>query len=192
MYLYDTVSGMVDDPLEHRDLTAEINKRSRYFLVNPAKATESHRIGGQEEVGLRFWEGAGAGAVLLGQAPKSDVFTEHFDWPDAVVEMPFGSTEAGEIIAEMDRQPERLARIRRDNVVHCLERHDWTHRWVHALEAMKITPLPAAEARLGELAALANSIPEYGLTEDAVEREAQPERFGGSAPPGSDRPPGDR
>jgi hypothetical protein len=173
MYLYDTISGTVEDPLEHRDLTAQINKRSRYLLVNPAKATMSQEIGGQEEVGLRFWEGAGAGAVLLGQTPKSDVFTEHFDWPDVVVEMPFGSTAAGEIIAEMDRQPERIAKIRRDNVVYCLKRHDWTHRWVNALEAMNITPLPAATARLGELAALADSIPEYGLTEDAVEREAR-------------------
>ena len=56
--------------------------------------------------------------------------------------MPFDCPEIGELIADLDQQPERLARIRRDNVVNSLLRHDWYHRWS---EILRTIDLPMAE-----------------------------------------------
>jgi hypothetical protein len=37
------------------------------------------------------------------------------------------------IIADLEGHPSRLARIRRDNVVNSLRRHDWIYRWSEIL-----------------------------------------------------------
>jgi hypothetical protein len=160
-YSYDSHAISVPSllrPLEHRDNCAEVLKRSRYFLVNPAKIDRHDDTGGQQEIGLRFYEGAGAGCVLLGQSPRCQPFAENFDWPDAVIEMPYDSVDAPEIIRALDADPARIARIRAENVAHCLERHDWGHRWVSALGDLGMSPRDAALARRNRLRELAASV----------------------------------
>ncbi len=154
-YLYDSRSRAVPSlrrPAEHRDLTAEVLKRSRYFLVNPPKVDRPEDTAGQQEIGLRFYEGAGAGCVLLGQSPRCAAFDENFDWPDAVVELPYDSEDAPEVIRALDADPARVARIRRENVARCLERHDWVHRWIFALGELGLLPREAAVERRRRLA----------------------------------------
>ena len=157
MYLYDTASGgnFVFNIHQHRNFTASVIKRSRYFIVNPAKFDGTEERGSQIEVGTRFYEGAGGGAVLIGQRPDCDVFNQHFDWPDAVIAMPFDSTDVEERIRELDAQPARVAQIRVNNVVNCLRRHDWVYRWNYLVKTLGMEPPAAAldrEKRLQELA----------------------------------------
>jgi hypothetical protein len=156
-YLYDTFSGNipVQNPAEHRLQLGNLIKRSRFFLANRAKANEEGETGRQEELGFRFFEGAAGGAVMIGEAPEVASFQEHFDWPDALIHLPFGSPRIGELIAGLKGQPQRLARIRRDNVVHVLRRHDWAYRWRAVLEYLGLTPLKGLREREGRLAALA-------------------------------------
>lgn len=156
-YLYDTFKGNVPvlDPAEHRVLLASLIKRSRYFLANRAKVDESGETGEQQEVGFRFFEGAAGGAVMIGDPPRTEAFQTHFDWPDAVVYLPFGGSDIGSLMAELDRQPERLARIRHDNVVNALRRHDWLYRWQSVLASAGLEPTPAMQERQARLAALA-------------------------------------
>jgi hypothetical protein len=160
-YLYDS-AGVQDvmDPSEHRTLLASLIKRSRYFIANKAKVDQSDQTLGQEEFGMRFFEGAAGGAVLLGHPPDCDAYREHFDWPDAMVHLEFGSTRAPEIIAELDSQPDRVATIRRNNVVNCLRRHDWVYRWERVLELAGLETTRQADTRKTNLSELAGLVDE--------------------------------
>lgn len=148
-YLFDTFQGniTVQDPAEHRLQLANLIKRSRFFLANRAKANVEGETKRQEELGFRFFEGAAGGAVMIGEAPAVSVFRDNFDWPDALIPMPFGGTGIGELIAELEAQPERLASIRAANVSNILLRHDWVHRWRTILDCLSLNPLPMLEAR---------------------------------------------
>lgn len=163
-YLFDTFQGniRVQVPAEHRLQLANLIKRSRFFLANRAKANEEGETKRQEELGFRFFEGAAGGAVMIGEAPEVSSFREHFDWPDALIPMPFGGTGIGELIAELEAQPERLARIRAANVANVLRRHDWVYRWRAVLAHLEL-PLPAA---LHEREAILAALPQGSNSED--------------------------
>jgi hypothetical protein len=144
-YLYDTIAGgggrFVMSVERHRTFIAQMIKRSRYFIVNPAKIDVEEETGGQMEIGPRFYEGAAGGAVLVGQTPTNcRVFDRDFDWPDAVIDMPFHSTDVAERISALDAEPDRVARIRRNNVVNSLRRHDWVYRWNNLIQMLGMKP----------------------------------------------------
>ncbi len=142
-YVYDTIKDLyMVDYQEHRNLYRNFVKRSRYMIVNKAKFDLNGQTNQQEEVGPRFFEGAAGGTVMLGVPPKCEAFTNNFDWQDPVISIPFDCTNIGDIIADLNAQPERLARIRKDNVVNSLLRHDWVYRWETILTkvGLDITP----------------------------------------------------
>ena len=166
LYYYDTVAASgdggkqrtfhVDDPREHRLLLASLLQRSRYFIANRGRVNEPEFTRGQDEISGRFYEGAAAGTVMLGEAPRTEEFARQFDWPDAVVPFPFDSPDAGELLAALDRDPSRLDRIRRENVRQAALRHDWVHRLraVFATLGIPVTnAMLAREARLQAVAA---------------------------------------
>jgi len=158
-YIYDTFENMKTlFPRDHRILLANIAKRSRFFIANTAKINQQCETRGQSEVGFRFFEGAAAGTVMLGEYPQNDVFKEHFDWPDAVIEVPFHSPNIAEVLAELDSQPERLAEIRKNNVVQALLRHDWVYRWRAILDIVGLEPRPALVTREQRLKKLAQDV----------------------------------
>jgi hypothetical protein len=158
-YIYDTIKNLyMLDYKEHRDLTANLLKRSRYFLANKAKFNVEGETNGQEELGSRFFDGAAGGAVMLGEPPNCEAYHECFDWPDAVIQVPYEAANIAEIIAELNAQPERLARIRTDNIVNSLLRHDWVYRWGKILDAVELEHTPQMahrEAYLKNLAQMA-------------------------------------
>jgi Glycosyl transferases group 1 len=172
-YYYDTVrmsGGVTDpamqltfsvtDPAEHRFKLANLLMRSRYYIANRARANEySVEF---DELSGRFFEGAAAGAVMIGEPPRGERFHDLFDWPDSVVRAPFDAPDIGDLIAELDGDPERCTRIRRDNLVNALLRHDWAYRLRTILDDAGIAPPPALlarEARLRELAGMAKEVP---------------------------------
>jgi hypothetical protein len=164
-YLYDTFKGNVpvQEPAEHRLQLANLIKRTRFFMANKPKANEEGETARQEELGFRFFEGAAGGAVMIGDPPDVASFREHFDWPDAVVPLPFGSRDVGDLIADLQGQTERLARIREANVRNALLRHDWAYRWRAVLELTGLDQLPSLQARLALLSERADQLPHaYG------------------------------
>ncbi len=167
-YYYDTIRSnpyrglsaqmtfRVSDHREHRLLLANLLKRSRYFIVNRAWADEPVRTRGRDEIAARFYEGAAAGAVLLGNPPDTEDFRAQFGWPDAVVPIPFDAPNVAEVIAELDADPVRTADIRKANVANALLRHDWAYRLRAVLQAAGLPPtrrMLARESRLAQLAA---------------------------------------
>ncbi|HEX4445456.1 MAG TPA: glycosyltransferase [Polyangiaceae bacterium] len=149
------VTFRVADVEEHRLLLASVLQRSRYYVANRARVNEPEN-GEREEISARFYEGIAAGAVLLGEAPRSLEFRRQFDWPDAVVSLPFDSPNAGDILAGLDADPARESAIRRENVRQAALRHDWLHRFRAVLDATGVAPTRAMQVRalrLRELAA---------------------------------------
>jgi len=158
-YLYDTFKGnlSVQDPAEHRRLLAEKLKRTGFFMANRAKVTEPGETEQQEEVGFRFFEGAAAGTILVGDPPKVASFRENFDWSDAVVPLPYGSAELADLLDDLSRDQARLDRIRAANVTNSLRRHDWSYRWRQVLDWVGLPPGDALMRRQQGLAALADA-----------------------------------
>ncbi|HYV65277.1 MAG TPA: glycosyltransferase [Myxococcales bacterium] len=164
-YYYDTARASgdggkqltfrVNDPSEHRLLLANLLKRSRFYVANRSRVNEPEIVAGQEEISSRFYEGIAAGAVLVGEAPRSDEFRRQFDWPDAVIRLPFDSPDAPAILEAIDADLRRVARIRRENVRQAALRHDWVHRLRVVFETLGIKPTEAMLAREERLRALA-------------------------------------
>jgi hypothetical protein len=167
-YNFDTVAASgeglkqrtfhVDNPSEHRLLLASILQRTRYFIANRARANEPEFVAQGDEISSRFYEGAATGTVMLGEPPRGEHFRRQFDWPDAVIPVPFDVPRIGELIAELDRDPQRIARIRRDNIYYAARRHDWTYRVRAVFEQLGLPLSEGMVAREAKLRALASSI----------------------------------
>jgi hypothetical protein len=158
-YMYDTAKNSpVTSHAEHRSRLADLIKRSRFFLVNVASWHKGNRIEGHQELAYRFFEGAAGGAVLVGEAPRSATFDQYFGWTDAVIPLPFNSTEIAQVITDLEADPTRLERISRTNVVNSLRRHDHVYRWGEVLSVVGLKETSAMEDRRRQLAELADSI----------------------------------
>ena len=158
-YVYDTIIRKeTARPAEHRSLIANIAKRSRYFLVNPAKIDQSAETCGQNEIGFRYFEGAAAGTVMIGEHPTTEAFGEHFNWPDSVIRTSFDSPDIADILADLDSQPKRIAEARKNNIIQSLLRYDWAYRWNAILNIASLKPTTALTGRLDYLKKLAEEI----------------------------------
>lgn len=164
-YYYDTftVSNVINaskqqtfyvkNAKEHRNLLANVLKHSRYYIANRARANEFRQ--NQSELSSRFFEGAAAGTVMLGEPPDTDDFKTNFDWTDAVISIPFDCPEIVDIVNDLDVQQERLEAIRRTNVAQALLRHDSVYRLKSILEQVGLEPTPKMVQRETELRQMA-------------------------------------
>lgn len=136
LYAYDTISGRVEmrDHRAHRHNYVGQLQRSRYFFSYLAKIERTIERGEQKEFGLRYIEGMAAGAIILGTRIKSDAFNKHLGWTDSVIDVPFECSSIGEILDDLNNQPERLELARKRNIIECLTRHDHLYRWEKVLE----------------------------------------------------------
>jgi glycosyltransferase involved in cell wall biosynthesis len=165
-YSYDTVAASgfdrnqrtfrVQSASEHRLLLASTLQRSRYYFAHRARINEPSYTQGRDEMSARFYEGAAAGAVMIGEPPHLDSFAQEFNWPDAIIRVPFDSPDIGDILARLDAEPERLARIRYNNVTNAARRHDWLHRLKVVFDTFNLAPTPGMLRREQRLNALAD------------------------------------
>lgn len=158
-YYYDTQSDMrTYDVGQHRFLMSNLAKRSRYFIVNPGKIDSIDETAGQVEFGYRYFEGAAAGTIMIGEDPGSEEFRQFFPWPDAVVHLPFDSEAIDETLRQLNLQPERRAHIRKTNILNSLKLHDWVYRWERVLDLAGLDPLPMVDERKQELARMSDRV----------------------------------
>jgi hypothetical protein len=167
-YYYDTVAASgsdmkqrtfrIESATEHRRLLASLLKRSRYYITHRSRVNEPEFTVGREEISARFYEGAAAGTVMIGDAPRSDEFKRQFDWPHAVIHMPFDAPDIAAALARLDGDPAFLASVRRANLHQAALRHDWLHRTGEVFAALGLPATAAMQARaqrLDEIAARA-------------------------------------
>jgi spore maturation protein CgeB len=157
-YIHDTFRGADAQPFDHRqhrDLLANTAKRSQYFIVAPAKVDDPRERRDQVELGYRYYEGAAAGAVMIGQTVAHESFRRMFDWPYAVIDIRADGSDVCEVLSGLGSQPERLHEISRRNATEALRRHDWVYRWRDILGVAGIQPSPGMETRERRLNAMA-------------------------------------
>jgi hypothetical protein len=157
-YVHDTIPGPLvrpSQPAEHREMLAQAARRSRFFVAYPAKFGDDETEG-ESEVGARYYEGAAAGAVLLGQAPGAASFRADFPWPGAVIPTRPDGSDVADVLAGLDATPDEVERIRLTNAVAALRRHDWGHRWQSLLRIAGLLPRPALQERLSALQRLSD------------------------------------
>ncbi|OYU17633.1 MAG: hypothetical protein CFE34_14735 [Rhodobacteraceae bacterium PARR1] len=138
-----------------RRRNAELIQRAQFYLVwAPNAWHQKWRDGtGQDHaLSTRYFEGAAGGAVVIGSRPACPEFDAAFDWPDALV--PLGD-DPGATVQALRDDPMRMDRIRRDNILHALRRHDWAHRWAAMLTVLGLPLTEAHRTRLARLALLA-------------------------------------
>lgn len=153
-YVYDTVRRLeATSWVEHRSLVASTAKRSMFFIVQQAKEGRHFETKGQSEIGSRYFEGAAAGTVMLGSAPETAEWITNFGWRDSVIPFPDDVTNVRDWLRDLTADTERLARVRYQNVVNSLRRHDWSYRWADVLRLAEMTPLDALHDRIADLQA---------------------------------------
>lgn len=159
-YLYDTVDAReAIDRIQHRELLAGLLKRTQFFVANKARANNPEVTDGQDEPGLRFFEGAAAGTIMIGDPPmKCEPFDALFDWSDAVIPTPFDTEAVPAVIAELEGDPERIRHIRHHNIFNSLTRFDWVYSWQKILELVGLSPTEKLTARVRHLHQIAERV----------------------------------
>ncbi len=160
-YYYDTVAAggadlkhrtfQVDNPQEHRRLLATLLKHSGYYIANRSYVNKPELLAGREEISARFYEGAAAGTVMIGEAPNTEEFKRQFNWLDAVIHVPFDSSDIGCILADLNSDPKRLRAIRNNNAREAALRHDWLHRIRVVFDVLGLPPTEQMQARAQRL-----------------------------------------
>ena len=165
-YIYDTLAGgktntaatEVYDHQQHRNLFASTVKRSRFFLVAPAKMDARLETRGQVEVGARYYEGVAAGTVMIGEAADCEAYRELFGWSEAVVPICPDGSDVTAVLNGLYCDPERTSAISRRNAKEALLRHDWVYRWNEMFRIVGIDPSPRMVARERRLKDMANFV----------------------------------
>jgi hypothetical protein len=167
-YYFDTVaaSGVdlkqrtfrVEHPDEHRIMLATLLKRSCYYIANRSYVNQPEFTAGRDEISGRFYEGAAAGTVMIGEAPRTEEFKRQFDWPDAVIHVPFDCPEIGRVLADLNGDPERLRAVRRNNAREAALRHDWLYRIRVVFDTLGLTPTEEMCTRAQQLSRIASQL----------------------------------
>jgi hypothetical protein len=154
-YIYDTIYDVpVPDHRAHRDLIASILKRSRYTFAYRG-GDDVERAKDDDPLSARYFECIGGGAVVLGSQPGAPEYLECFPWPDSTITIPYEAHDLREIVADLERQPARLARARMSNNLATLRELDWVYRWQQVLDVAGLAHTAPMRARVEQLAALA-------------------------------------
>jgi hypothetical protein len=161
-YVYDAWSGgTASDWRDSRLMTRAHIQRCKYFMAYAPDVGSPllvKQAGGEQSLSARYFEGAAGGSVMIGSAPRCREFWDLFDWPDALIEIPSEPEDVGEILSDLNAQPERMARIRSENVRQSLLRHDWAHRWRTVLETFDLPPTAGLKERLTQLSRAAGQV----------------------------------
>jgi hypothetical protein len=124
------------DPATTQEVS-ELVARARYFVATPPGPDK--RVGSFNPFTMRYLEGPGGGARLLGVLPRSGEFQDLIPM-DAIVECSPDGSNLPAVLAEADADPRwEEKRVGARDLVH--ERHGWEKRARHIFE--RVTSLQA-------------------------------------------------
>ncbi|HEY0575340.1 MAG TPA: glycosyltransferase [Pseudonocardia sp.] len=150
--------GAITSVAQHRRIFTTMATRSRVFLTNYDQFGHRRHAGAHREVGPRFYEAMAAGCALAGDLPVSSrQFGEYvaeaqpLQFPSDAVRLP---SDVAAVLAD-PAESERLGRTAR---VAALRRNDVAHRWREMAELAGIPVSSGIEARIKQLAGVAETI----------------------------------
>ena len=114
---------------------------------------------GQTELGARYYEGAAAGTVMIGEVPDCEAYRELFGWSEAVIQIQPDGSDIMAVLGDIGSDPQRMAAISRRNVKETLLHHDWVYRWNAIFRVVGIEPSPRIAARQRRLKDIAELSP---------------------------------
>jgi|GEM_PF-297670 len=123
LYLAGFTYPHVTDWRQQRKGFWNVLSRTRISLAFAPDPTQS-RFRDLPVINARWYEGLAAGCVMVGKPPATPVFSELFDWPDAVIELPKTPADAPAFVEGLLDQHKRLARAHLRNHLMMLRRHD--------------------------------------------------------------------
>ncbi len=165
-YYYDTVAAggadlkdrtfRVENPQEHRCMLATTLRHSGYYIANRSYVNKPEFTAISDEISARFYEGAAAGTVMIGEPPRTEEFKSQFDWPDALIRMPFDCADIGKFVADLSRDRDRICSARRNNIRESALRHDWLHRIQVIFNTLGVAPTQKMQVRAHHLERIAS------------------------------------
>ena len=105
---------------------------------------------------------------MVGERPKNEEFERLFDWPEAVIQLPYDSCDIDTLIKDLDGDPDRQDRIRRTSVAQALMRHDWVYRWEAVLKTVGLEPTQGVLERKERLRKFAEVVSQNGRGTDGT------------------------
>jgi hypothetical protein len=163
-YHFDSFDGRVPfmkDFEGHALMKASLLKQTKFlpsFGIQSFESVERSMAGSEDGVPMRCFEGAAAGCVMFGSAPTSADFHANFDWEDAIVPVPSMSCDFVAFLRDLERDTERMERIRARNVWNSLMRHDLAYRYETVLADLGVEPHPRLADQKARLRQAANEI----------------------------------
>jgi hypothetical protein len=106
--------------------------------------------------------------IMLGDPPETIDFQTHFDWEDAVIQIPFDCPDIASTIADLEKQPDRLQNIRKNSIVNSLNRYDSVYRLKEILDKVALEAPLKVLTRETTLKMLAESRLEYKYPSSSI------------------------
>jgi hypothetical protein len=148
----------VTDHREHRALTANLLKRTRFFFTYSINdSPRRSRTGGDEALSGRYFEGAAAESVMLGSLTDSPGGEGRLRLAGRRRPPALRQRRPRRRAVTARREPGRVAAIRSAGVRGALRRHDWLRRWERVLSDLDLARTAAMGARAGRLEAVAEA-----------------------------------
>ena len=164
LYYYDGFSGAwAEDPIVQRDWLAGLMMRTRFAIGHHARAGQPELHRGNLQVPGRFFEGAAAGAVLVGSPPDSTDWQSCGAWPDAIIPMALEHPGADRLLLDLAADIPRMEAASRRNVIESLRRNDCAHRWAKMLDTVGAERGHALERHLALLEERAQALERFDL-----------------------------
>ncbi len=144
-------SSGVTDWRRYRDMFWQVLRMSSMSLCFDQIYYNPHNQKTVSHVGPRWMESLGAGAVVVGKAPRTTDAKTLLDWEDATIELDDDpATAVDEILALLEDEA-RIESVSRRNLERMHAKHDWRFRICDMLETLGAAKPETMTAQLAEL-----------------------------------------
>ncbi|MBV9313546.1 MAG: glycosyltransferase family 1 protein [Pseudonocardia sp.] len=149
--------GAVTSLAQHRKIFTTMASRSRLFLTNYRRYGRG-RGGGYREVGTRFFEAMAAGCVLVGDLPRDSRQFVDYVAPAMPLRFPVNASALPREVVAALADPEHSSLLGTAARAAALRGNDVAHRWREMATLAGLPASPGVEARISQLAALADDL----------------------------------
>jgi hypothetical protein len=150
--------GAITSLAAHRRIFTTMATRSRLLLTNFDRFDNRRRAGLHREVGGRFYDAMAAGCVLVGDLPTSSRQFAEYVAAAGPLTFPCDAQQLPDEVAEALTDHAASRRLGSLARAAALRHNDVAHRWAQMAALAGLPNSPGVEARIEQLAALADKL----------------------------------